>query len=268
MGKGPMIGIQGPPGAAGPPGPAGVDGQTVLNGSGAPGGGTGQDGDFYIDTDVYDIYGPKAAGVWGGGTSLVGPAGADGQTVLNGSGAPGGGTGQDGDFYIDTDVYDIYGPKAAGVWGAGTSLVGPAGSGGLKTAMFPAESNGNSSVGNMRDRGVGATANFNFNFWTSADFTTLASATVIGIPSAGAAGAARDIDLDSTYGDVGMSVTQYAETDTAITYDLTGTSGQFYAMDVSSVLNNLGPSQFGGINIDHNSVGGTIEYLALLLRWN
>lgn len=60
---------------------------------------------------------------------LVGPAGTDGNTVLSGAGAPGGGTGVDGDFYIDTTGPDLYGPKAGGVWGSGTSLVGPSGTG-------------------------------------------------------------------------------------------------------------------------------------------
>ncbi|MGB1225861.1 MAG: hypothetical protein ACPHCN_17225 [Mycobacterium sp.] len=133
---------------------------TVLNGSGAPSGATGADGDFYIDTASEAIYGPKAAGVWGSATSLVGPAGgqgpagadgqdgadgaqgpvgpagadgtdgadgADGRTVLSGSGAPGGGLGSDGDFYIDTTGNDLYGPKSGGAWGSATSLVGPTG---------------------------------------------------------------------------------------------------------------------------------------------
>lgn len=59
----------------GPQGPAGADGNTILNGSGAPSAGLGVDGDFYIDTDTYDIYGPKAAGAWGSGTPLSGGGG-------------------------------------------------------------------------------------------------------------------------------------------------------------------------------------------------
>lgn len=106
-------------------GAPGADGNSVLNGVGPPGAGVGVDGDFYIDTATWDIYGPKTAGVWGAPTSLIGPAGADGNTVLNGAGPPGGGTGVDGDFYIDTTTWEIYGPKAGGVWGAPTSLIGP-----------------------------------------------------------------------------------------------------------------------------------------------
>ena len=121
-----VSGIQGVDGVIGGDG---VDGTTTLSGSGAPGAGLGADGDFYIDTTAWDIYGPKTGGAWGAGTSLIGAAGADGTTTLSGSGAPGAGLGVDGDFYIDTTAWDIYGPKTGGAWGAGTSLVGPSGAG-------------------------------------------------------------------------------------------------------------------------------------------
>lgn len=67
---------------------AGVDGLSVLNGAGAPGAGTGVDGDFYIDTTAHSIYGPKASGAWGSSTSLVGPAGADGAAGATGATGP------------------------------------------------------------------------------------------------------------------------------------------------------------------------------------
>ena len=58
-------------GAVGPQGPQGTAGFTILNGSGAPGAGTGVNGDFFIDTTNKAIYGPKAAGSWGSATSLL-----------------------------------------------------------------------------------------------------------------------------------------------------------------------------------------------------
>ena len=141
-------GAQGPTGATGATGLAGADGRTILNGSVAPNTGLGANGDFYVDTAANKIYGPKAAGAWPSGVSLVGPAGptgstgatgptgatgatglagADGRTILNGSVAPNTGLGANGDFYVDTAANKIYGPKAAGAWPAGVSLVGPAG---------------------------------------------------------------------------------------------------------------------------------------------
>jgi hypothetical protein len=57
----------------------------------------------------------------GSGTTITGPpgpTGADGNTILNGSGAPDNGNGANGDYYFDTATSDWYGPKAAGVWGS------------------------------------------------------------------------------------------------------------------------------------------------------
>jgi len=80
------------------------------------------DGDsFPADGDGADFQGPQ------GETGPAGDDGADGLSVLNGSGAPSAGTGVDGEFYIDTSAKAIYGPKTSGAWGSGTSLIGPQG---------------------------------------------------------------------------------------------------------------------------------------------
>ena len=52
---------------------------TVLHGAGAPASTTGQDGDFYIDTTVENMWGPKASGAWmGPPVSIIGPTGPQG----------------------------------------------------------------------------------------------------------------------------------------------------------------------------------------------
>jgi microcystin-dependent protein len=53
-----------------------LDGKSVLNGTGVPSPALGVDGDFYIDTATETIYGPKTAGIWGPGTSLIGSVGS------------------------------------------------------------------------------------------------------------------------------------------------------------------------------------------------
>jgi hypothetical protein len=143
----------GPPGVShtpGPPGPQGERGNTVLYGAVDPAPSTGKDGDFYINTETNFIFGPKL-GAWPGGTCLIGPQGpkgdigltgdqgeqgiqgdpgldgADGNTVLYGSSDPIAGNGVDGDFYINETTHFMFGPKQAGAWPAGTSLVGPQG---------------------------------------------------------------------------------------------------------------------------------------------
>ena len=52
----------------------------------------------------------------------LGPRGTDGNTILSGSGAPASGLGSDGDFYLNTDNFDFYGPKTSGSWGSPTPL--------------------------------------------------------------------------------------------------------------------------------------------------
>ena len=78
---------------------------SVIHGTGAPTSGDGVIGDFYIDTDTYDIYGPKTISGWGSGTSLIGltgptgptgPTGATGATGATGPTGPTGATGATG----------------------------------------------------------------------------------------------------------------------------------------------------------------------------
>jgi hypothetical protein len=74
-------GPQGPQGAQGPQGPVGAQGtagNTVLYGASDPVAGTGIDGNFYINTTTNFMFGPKAAGAWPAGTSLIGPTGPQG----------------------------------------------------------------------------------------------------------------------------------------------------------------------------------------------
>jgi hypothetical protein len=100
-------------GSAGAPGANGTDGKTVRYGAGAPSNALGVDGDFYINTSTNFIYGPKAAGAWPAGVSLVGPqgiqgtqgtqgpAGNNGVTITVGTSAPS--TPSVGDLWVDTN---------------------------------------------------------------------------------------------------------------------------------------------------------------------
>jgi len=116
---------------------------TVLYGLGAPGSSTGNDNDTYINTGTGVFY-KKAGGAWSQVFSMqtgpAGPAGtngtngtdgANGKSVLNGTADPSNlYTGTDGDLYINTSNFTFFGPKAGGIWPAGTSLAGADGAAG------------------------------------------------------------------------------------------------------------------------------------------
>lgn len=114
----------------------GVVGSQVLYGSVVPTT-QGINGDTYILTTNGTFYN-KIAGSWVAKFSMAtgpvgpqGPAGTNGTngtnglTVLNGTSNPSNLLGVDGDFYINTTNWTIFGPKASGAWPAGVSLVGP-----------------------------------------------------------------------------------------------------------------------------------------------
>ena len=114
----------------------GVIGSQVLYGSVVPTT-QGINGDTYILATNGTFYN-KVAGSWVAKFSMAtgpvgpqGPAGANGTngtnglTVLNGASNPSNLLGVDGDFYINTTNWTIFGPKASGAWPAGVSMVGP-----------------------------------------------------------------------------------------------------------------------------------------------
>lgn len=138
-------GADGNDGTNGSNGTNGTNGYSVLNGTVNPTSDVGVNGDFYINTISWQIFGPKASGTWPSGINLIGSegdqgeAGEDGNTILTGITAPSNGLGNDGDIYLDTATSMLYGPKASGVWPAGVSLVGAPGEDGEDGVGDPGE---------------------------------------------------------------------------------------------------------------------------------
>jgi collagen type VII alpha len=92
-------GPQGTPGSIGPAGPqgiTGVAGSTIRTGVGAPPNSLGNDGDYYFDPSSHFFYGPRVAGTWPNGYSILGAAGATGAAGPTGATGPTGAAGATG----------------------------------------------------------------------------------------------------------------------------------------------------------------------------
>lgn len=135
---------------------------------------------------------------------------------------------------------------------------------GVIERWYPAETGTND--GEYRVRTIAGSAAFRFNFTIPLDFDALVSVEIVGWPMAGAAGPGKDIDLFSNYAAIGEDKAAHAESDLATVYD-TGVIDQFFALDLSPVFSALTAGDFCGVRIDHQAIGGTIDYLGIRLRY-
>jgi hypothetical protein len=124
---------------------------------------TGHDGDFYIDAVDKKVYGPRVAGLWGAGASMVGevgPIGKAGAALISGITAPDFQTGFIGDFYLDVNSKLIYGPKNERTgWGVGSPITGPQGSSGATGPPGPPGPAGNNGTNGLNG-GFGSYGSF------------------------------------------------------------------------------------------------------------
>lgn len=125
------VGPQGPKGDKGEQGITGKDGSTFLSGTTNPTASIGKEGDFFINLSARTLFGPKKGSDWGpakvlsgepGKDGAQGPAGENGNTILNGKGAPTAAFGKVGDFYLDTETLELYGAKTSKGWGTAVNL--------------------------------------------------------------------------------------------------------------------------------------------------
>jgi hypothetical protein len=100
-----------------------VAGTSIWSGTDNPPTTVGNVGDFYINTTLHYLWGPKTASGWGTSTSLVGAAGS---VILSAPGPPAVTVGKVGDYYINSNTLAFYGPKTASGWGTAVSLKGTA----------------------------------------------------------------------------------------------------------------------------------------------
>jgi len=87
-------------GKEGPQGEPGIPGRTILSGATGPKSSDGIKGDFWLDTELSILYGPKTDAGWGSGVSIVGadgPQGPKGDAGARGATGPAGPQGDKGD---------------------------------------------------------------------------------------------------------------------------------------------------------------------------
>lgn len=163
-------GLQGESGPSGLPGIPGADGSAVYSGNGNPAADLGNPGDYYLDLTGSKLYGPKTKEGWDDPISLKGDKGDKGETgpkgpkgdkgekgstgpkgpkgergeagqdgkdgtrIWAGADAPAITVGKEGDYYLDTVSFILYGPKTGNLWGSGIVLRGPKGDKGTANA--------------------------------------------------------------------------------------------------------------------------------------
>lgn len=119
-----------------PTNPGANNGSAITYGLGEPNAAKGQTNDTYVNTANGRFYQKTGTGWQQVFSMLNGPSGGpgpkgdtglpglNGKSLLNGPINPSNqATGIDGDFYINTSTYNIFGPKQNGDWGSGTVVV-------------------------------------------------------------------------------------------------------------------------------------------------
>lgn len=133
---------------------------------------------------------------------------------------------------------------------------------GLHILHFPADY-GSNYFTTYRSRSVGGAGSFNFNFFVPSNFVSLQKLVAVGAPVGNFA--AATIGLEANYGAVGESAGQHNDTDTLL--NQAGVADVFQEIDCMGAVPNLAAGDYVGLNIDHQGIGTTIHYLALLMEY-
>lgn len=139
-------------------GPAAPAGSTVLSGSGAPGGGTGSDGNYYYDFIDGQLYGPKAAGSWPGSPAAawVKAEGGKGGTAAGVGGVGGATANSVGDVKNAGGNGTNNAASRSGAGGGGAGKTGAGGNGQIISGTNVVGGTGNSPGGNGGNGSSGA----------------------------------------------------------------------------------------------------------------
>lgn len=168
-------GPKGPQGEAGPIGPAGEDGSVMYAGPDAPTADIGNEGDYYLNSNTGEYYGPKDSNGWGnpiivlmgedGQDGTDGQDGEDGSQIYSGNGAPDASLGVEGDYYLDKDSYELYGPKTSSGWGSPLNLKGADGNANVTRYIFAGYDFGPNFGHILHIQGINSEEEMNESVW-------------------------------------------------------------------------------------------------------
>lgn len=236
-------------GDVGPRGLDGLSGTKIHSGANVPNADLGLVGDFYLQTNTGQLFGPKTEAGWGVPLNLVGTPGTNGTngtnglngaTIHSGTGTPTIAIGANGDFYFNRSNGDFYGPKSGAGWGNPTNLKGLNGADGAPGSQIWSGTAAPAMT-------IGRIGDFYFNTSTS-DFYGPKSATSWGTPvnlkgapgGAGANGAKILNGADVPPNTVGVAGDYYINTSTG---DLYGPKTTVWG---SPIMNLRGPQGASG----------------------
>jgi hypothetical protein len=127
-----------------------------------------------------------------------------------------------------------------------------------------------SALGNRRDRSIGGSGSFNFNFILPSDFSSFGvggGVWVLGFPGTGAPGTLKNIDLTlENDGGIGTLRNLHTNSDTISTYTIPAVDILF-STPIHQLITNAIAGVTGGVNINHNAIGGSISYIGILIKY-
>lgn len=122
---------------------------SILSGEGVPTRNIGKVGDYYINSLTADLFGPKTKAGWSvTKINLLGEEGY-GTVVLSGNGVPANNIGAVGDYYIDLETADLYGPKQENLWGS--PMFNMRGEKGVSSILLSGEGEPTAEIGRLGD---------------------------------------------------------------------------------------------------------------------
>ncbi len=124
-----------------------------------------------------------------------------------------------------------------------------------------------SNTGNYRTQGVLGSGAHRFTFAIPKDFDILVSIHLVGICSSSVAGAGKSVDLYSNYAAIGEAYNTHEESDTTTVHDFTGMTDKFIEIELTDLFSSVSACDICGVQVDHQSIGGSIYYTNLSLEY-